>query len=193
MKYIPNLRAVRLTKSGVLTIGVMVAVVLVGVLYLLFRDQSLLQKHKQTPAAQALIIEDDAAAFTDLSQNKVPLNEDFGKVLVVMSWASWCPQCGKDLESLGALAKDYQGRDVRIMAINRAEDKYSAERFLSTLQVPGELRIILDPTDHYFANSEGYAMPETIVFHKDGTVALHQRGEVRLDEIRATIDAAEKE
>jgi thiol-disulfide isomerase/thioredoxin len=176
-----------LSRSGVMTLVVMVLIVALGIAYFIFRDQSLVQKHKNTPAAKALIVDSDSS-FTDLNNNKTSLNSDFGKVIVVMSWASWCPQCGADLEALGNIAKDYQGKKVSVLAINRAEDKYSAERFLATLHVAPELRIILDPTDHYFLHSDGYAMPETIIFRPDGTEALHQHGDIQNDELRKAID-----
>jgi thiol-disulfide isomerase/thioredoxin len=189
MKFTPNSFPIKLSKDGWLTLAAMFLVIVLIIAYFVFRDQSLVQKHKETPAAKALIIEDDNVSFTDLEDNKISLNKDFGNVLVVMSWASWCPQCGKDLEALGNMAKDYQGKDVSIMAINRAEDRYSAERFLNTLQVPSELRIILDPNDHYFANSEGYAMPETLVYSLEGNVILQQRGELKTDELKNAIDS----
>jgi thiol-disulfide isomerase/thioredoxin len=181
----------KLNMSGVITLGLMVITIAIVVVYFIVRDQSLVQKHKNTPAAQALIV-DEKSSFTDLNDNKASLKDDFGKTIVVMSWASWCPQCGGDLETLGGIAKDYQGKKVSIMAINRAEDKYSAQRFLDTLHVPSELRIILDPTDHYFTHSEGYAMPETIIFKPDGTIAFHQHGDIQNDELRKAIDEALK-
>ena len=74
------------------------------------------------------------------------------------------------------------------MAVNRAEDKYSAQRYLDTLSLPNELRIVLDPSDYYFGHSEGYAMPETVVFKSDGQVTLHQHGELRSDELRKSLE-----
>jgi len=188
MASLRNLNLPKIQRAGVITIGGMLLVIAAIGAYFIFRDQSLVQKHKKTPAAQALIVDTATSSFTDLDNKKVSLNNDIGKVIVVMSWASWCPQCGGDLETLGAIAKDYQGKKVSVLAINRAEDKYSAERFLATLHVPSELRIVLDPTDHYFAHSDGYAMPETIIYRPDGTEALHQRGDIQNDELRKAID-----
>jgi hypothetical protein len=48
----------------------------------------------------------------------------------------------------------------------------------------------LDPTDYYFGNSSGYAMPETIVYARNGEVFLHQRGEIRPEELKQAIDKA---
>lgn len=108
--------------------------------------------------------------------------------MVVTSWASWCPQCTEGIVSLGEIAESYKDRDVVVLAVNRSEDKYTAERYLSTVTLPSSVQIVLDPSDHYFSASEGYAMPETILYNEDGEVVLHQRGNVNAGEIQGAID-----
>jgi hypothetical protein len=73
------------------------------------------------------------------------------------------------------------------MAINRAENPYTAERFLNTIQKPSHVRVILDPSDHFFAANAGYAMPETIVYGADGEIKSHQRGNLNTDELKKAI------
>jgi thiol-disulfide isomerase/thioredoxin len=176
-----------MNRAGIITFGVMAAVISIAVLYIVFRDQSVLQKHNATPAATALLPDTEAASFTTLEGQPTSLAEDFGAVIVVSSWASWCPQCTGDFSKLGDVAKEFSQRGVIMYAVNRGEDQYSAERYLTTIQKPEHLNFILDPTDFYFKNSEGYAMPETIVYNKKGEVVLHQRGELRVDELNATL------
>jgi thiol-disulfide isomerase/thioredoxin len=177
-----------LHKSGVITLLIMVLVIALISSYFFLRNKSAVQKRNNTPAAQALIIDEKDKAFTDLSGNAVNVNNQFGRVMVVMSWASWCPQCTTDLVSLGTVAHDYSNRGVVVMAVNRAEDKFAAQRFLDTVTLPSELTLMLDPDDHYFKHSEGYAMPETIVFKPDGSIALHEHGELQSEEVRKTLD-----
>jgi thiol-disulfide isomerase/thioredoxin len=182
--------SVSLKKPGVITLAGMLLVVLLVVLYLLFRDESILQKRNDTPAATALLPDKDEAQFTDLQGQTVSLAPDFGQVIVAFSWASWCPTCTTEFGRLGELAQAYKDRGVVVLAVNRGEDKYSAERFLATVMQPEGIRFVLDPTDFYFTNSDGYAMPETIVYAKNGDVLTHQRGEVRQDELKQAIDKA---
>lgn len=126
------------------------------------------------------------AAFTDLSGQDITLTEDFGKITVVYSWASWCPQCASDLPLLNELANKYIDQDdVVFVAINRAEDRYTAERFLGTLPALNSLKIVLDPTDHLFKSMEGYAMPEYVIFTKTGEEAYRGRGSLQ----RATVES----
>ncbi len=174
--------------SAVVTFVIMGLVIALGLFYIFFIDESEKQKHNNTPASQSLIIENPAESFTDKEGNAITVNDHFGKVIVASSWASWCPQCVDGIKSLATIAEEYKDRDVVVLAINRAEDRYTAERYLSTVTIPPNVQIILDPSDHYFKNSTGYAMPETILYTPDGDIALHQRGNVNTEEIKQHIE-----
>lgn len=177
-----------MNRASVITILLMGLVVVAGLAFIFFIDESDVQKRQNTPAAQALIIDNPEESFTDKDGNAITVNEHFGKIIIVSSWASWCPQCLEGITALGNLAEEYKDRDVVVLAINRAEDKYTAERYLATVTMPSSIKIILDPSDHYFKTSTGYAMPETILYTPDGTIDLHQRGNVNAEEIKQHIN-----
>lgn len=176
-----------MTRSGIFTLGVMAAVVIIALLYIVFRDQSVVQKNNRTPAATALLPENETDTFKNLAGESVSVADDFGSIIVVSSWASWCPQCADSFPKLSEVTSEFIDKDVVVYAVNRGEDAYSVERYLSTIQKPDNLKFLLDPTDYYFRNSTGYAMPETIVYNKKGEVVLHQRGELRLAELKETL------
>ncbi len=161
----------------------MAAVIIIALLYIIFRDQSMVQKNNETPAATALL-PDDEQSFTTLTGEPATVADSFGDIMVVSSWASWCPQCTGDFLKLGVVAAEFKDKDVIVYAVNRGEDTYSAERYLNTIQKPEHVEFLLDQSDYFFKNSEGYAMPETIVYNKKGEVVLHQRGELRVDELK---------
>ena len=176
-------------KQSLITIGIMLTVVVAAAAYVYFIDETEVQKRKNTPAAQAFIIEDLEKSFTDQKGEPVLLSEDIGEIVVATSWASWCPQCVQDLAKLGELASEYSDRGVVFLAINRAEDRSTAERFLKNVTVSPKLSIILDPSDHFFAANVGYAMPETILYDEKGSIVLHQRGTLQIDELRSSVNA----
>jgi thiol-disulfide isomerase/thioredoxin len=176
-----------MNKAALITLLAMLFVVAAGAVYIFFLDESEKQKRNETPAANALLIEDEQNAYLDMSQSKVDFAGDIGKVLVVSSWASWCPQCAEDIGRLDQVASEFKDREVVFLAINRAENPYTAERFLNTFQKPQNVRIVLDPSDHFFASNAGYAMPETIVYDEDGEIKSHQRGNLNTDELKKAI------
>lgn len=142
----------------------------------------------EAPAAKALTPDEGVAAFTDMEGNTLTLSDYFGTPLVVTSWASWCPQCVTDLPTLSELAASYDSEELKVLAVNRAENKFTAERFLNTLGNTENIIIILDPDDHFFEAHEGYAMPETLVYDRRGNLVLHQRGELRVDELQNKVE-----
>lgn len=176
-----------MSKATLITLVVMAFIVSAGTVYIFFLDESEKQKRNETPAARALLIEDEQSAYLDMAQTKIDLNDDFGKIIVVSSWASWCPQCAEDIGRLDQVAGEFKDRKVVFLAINRAENPYTAERFLNTFNKPEHVRIILDPGDHFFAENAGYAMPETVVYDENGEVKSHQRGDINPEELKKAI------
>jgi thiol-disulfide isomerase/thioredoxin len=177
--------------SVYITLGVMLMCVSIGVLYIFFfLDPSERQKRNETPAARALLPAEDQTQFTDLSGQPAPLDASFGKVMVVFSWASWCPQCGADMQLLESVAAKYDKEKVEFIALNRAEDRFSAERYLNTLPSFSNLSIRIDSEDHFFTEVEGYAMPELIVYGTEGNVLLHERGQVRTESVEEVLQNA---
>ncbi len=167
----------------------MAAIIVVGILYILFRDQSVLQKHNSTPAAEALLPDAETDSFQSLTGEPISIAENFGSIIIVSTWASWCPQCAADFSELGEIATEFKDKKVVVYAVNRGEDTYTAERFLSTLEKPEAVTFLIDQSDFFFENSAGYAMPETIVYNKSGEVLIHQRGELRKDELVEAVRA----
>jgi thiol-disulfide isomerase/thioredoxin len=178
-------------RSVYVTFGVMLVIVCVGLLYIFFfLDPSEKQRRNETPAAIALLPAEGEAQFMSLSGDAAPLDESFGKVLVVFSWASWCPQCGADLQQLQTISGEYPREEVEFIAINRAEDRFTAERYLSTLPPLDGISIRLDSEDHFFGKAQSYAMPEMIVYGQSGDILLHSRGQVNQDELKEVVKKA---
>lgn len=139
----------------------------------------------RSPAGTALT----QTTYTSLDGQAVDLSDFVGTVTIAATWASWCPQCREQLRELSGLADEY-GERINVVAINRAEPKTTAERFLAQVDTTDSLELVLDPADAYYASIDGYAMPETIVYDESGAIVYHGRGAVDLERIRSAVDAA---
>lgn len=175
----------------------------------MFRHVSQRQKMFGVASALALIIigsvvymlffkhrtPDDVPTFGDaydlVLQNydgeNVRLTEFKGQILVIYSWASWCPYCGDELKNLAMLKEKYGDR-IHIVAINRAEPLAVAREFTDAIQLSQALVFLLDPNDSYYKKIEGYAMPETVFINNYGEVLFHQHGPMQLPEVIERID-----
>ncbi|MEK7638650.1 MAG: TlpA disulfide reductase family protein [Patescibacteria group bacterium] len=142
---------------------------------------------KESAAGVALTEPGETALYTDLSGNSLDLSNYLGKILIVHSWASWCPQCVTELQFLDQLGLEYQDR-LQVLAINRAEPAATAERYLAAVAAGDRIKFLLDPADHFYTSNNGYAMPETIVYEESGAIVLHVHGEIDKVELKTRLE-----
>lgn len=142
---------------------------------------------RSSEAGTTLFATSEATVYTDITGQPLSMEQFVGAPLVVMSWASWCPQCQNELIALNDLAAEMQGGEVMFLAINRKEQIPSIERYMRTLPALEALTVVVDTEDHFFASTGGYAMPELIMFDAQGTKVLHQRGAIVATEVRDTL------
>ncbi|MCA9365734.1 TlpA family protein disulfide reductase [Candidatus Kaiserbacteria bacterium] len=176
-------------KQSIITILLLVSILAVaGYVAVEFVHKRTLEK-ENNQALQALVVEEGQAGFTDLNGNNVKLNDYLGDILVVNSWASWCPFCVAELNDFAKLANEYADSDVHVLAINRKESKEQAQRFMKSAKLPeNKIVFLLDPDDRYYEKIGGFGMPETVFYDKDGVIFLHKRGPIKLDEMREVIE-----
>jgi thiol-disulfide isomerase/thioredoxin len=177
-------------KQTIITMAALLLVVLIVALFTFLsqRNEQIAQFEEST-AFQSLAVGEGEDPYTDLRGQPVELiNEP--QTLVVYSWASWCPACQADLVELDELAGTLGG-EVKVLAVNRQERDTRAQSFLSTIPELQHLEVILDPADKFFNTVGGYAMPEVLVFDQSGNVVRHDRGALRVNEIRETVQALE--
>lgn len=133
------------------------------------------------------------SAYIDLEGNKIDLTTYKGKVLIINSWASWSPFSEAELKGLSELQKKYSTDDVVILAINRMESTPTIHAYLGFIGRPENLVYVVDTTDNFYKAVGGFAMPETIVYTKDGAIAHHARGVLNSTELEALVASLHQE
>jgi peroxiredoxin len=63
-----------------------------------------------------------AFELPDLSGRTHRLADLRGKVVLLFFWATWCPDCRKDLPSVSALSEEFRGKGLEVRLINFRED-----------------------------------------------------------------------
>ena|GEM_PF-1737784 len=114
------------------------------------------------------------------------LSEFTASVVVINTWASWCPFCVEEMPDLATIADEYP--HVSVISINRGESSQDAKDFLKTLKLSKSLHLLFDPEDSFYRYIKGFGMPETIFVDESGTTLFHKRGIMSLDEMRETIE-----
>lgn len=108
---------------------------------------------------------------------------------IITSWASWCPVCHGQLETISAVKRQF-GDSITAIAFNRTEPQRTIDAYTGTNPLPKNLVSIRDTTDVIFQQFEGYAMPETIIVSPEGTVVHHFRGVVSEETLVQTLHGA---
>jgi len=145
--------------------------------------------YKNSDAAQTLGT-DETNEYTSLTGEPVSLADFEGTVRIVNSWASWSPLSRAELLELEKLGSAYSTHGVNIIAINRNEDSVRAQRFLEQLGSFEHITFLMDGTDAFYARMDGKAMPETLVFDRQGNVVVHLRGDVSYEQMVTYVEAA---
>lgn len=102
-----------------------------------------------------------------------------GKVVVLNFWASWCPPCLAEIDSLNALQKRIAPQGGTILGISIDEDADAYEKFLREHNVP--FPTYRDPSKK-IADTYGTSMwPETYIIGKDGRITRKIVGQQEWD------------
>ncbi len=124
-----------------------------------------------------------------------------GRVVVIGFFASWCPPCKPEFETLNAIHREFAHEDVEVLAVNIFEDhfKQDAEARLTSFLIKTSPLFKVVGEGERVAELFGPVtrIPTTIVFGRDGRPAMHfihlqgaDKTHASLDELRAAVAAA---
>jgi thiol-disulfide isomerase/thioredoxin len=161
--------------------GIIIVVALLATLTYFIRTNSI--REAQNEAKKTLFSEDVNAQFLDAESNPIDLTTYEDNILVVNVWASWSPYTAVEFPILNEIANAYKDRGVKVLGMNRKESQVQIERYLATIPQYDAIEQIIDVNDFYYAGTDGYAMPETIIYDSDGKIIQHIRGVVVKSEL----------
>lgn len=129
-----------------------------------------------------------SAKLFDLEGGEVSIEQFTGTPLMINIWAAWCPYCREEIPDFLKLEKE-KGDQLRIIFINRGEDKVTVKNFFEALlDVSSTTVMLLDPKDEFYSLMNGFSMPETLFVDKDGLIRYHKRGPMSLEEMRRRVE-----
>ena len=139
--------------------------------------------HEVPKPMPAMALQKADATPTDLAAHG-------GDWLVVNFWATWCAPCRKEMPQLDALAKRYQGRGVKVIALS--VDRGGAEKpetFLNELGV-AHLTRLYDPSYKSARAAALIGLPTTLLVSPDGQEIGRLAGEADWDseDVHALLD-----
>src|SRR2546426_11182557 len=112
---------------------------------------------------------------------------NFGKVVLLDFWATWCGPCREELTSIEKLNKDLKGKGLVILGIND-EDTGTAKSFLKKNEYT--LETLMDSKREVHRMYGVRAIPTVVVIDSRGVVAAHFVGTRSEEQLRAALQAA---
>jgi cytochrome c biogenesis protein CcmG/thiol:disulfide interchange protein DsbE len=110
-----------------------------------------------------------APDFTvELNGKPTKLSDLKGKVVLLDFWASWCPPCVEESDSLNALQRHIQSKGGMVLAISQDEDEDAYKKFLADHKVV--FPTYREPAKAIPTSYGTVMIPEAYIVNKDGRI-----------------------
>lgn len=168
---------------GLMGLGVLV---LVGLLFM-----ALTQNNEQTVTPPRVGVPPRVGAplrdFTlpDITGQKTRLSDYEGQVVLVNSWATWCPPCRAEMPDLNAYYQAHKDEGFVVLAVNGGDSQAEAAEFAASNNLA--FPVLLD-TDLVVLDGFGIQnYPTSIIIGRDGLVKKIQIGLYEPEKLEADV------
>jgi peroxiredoxin len=107
-------------------------------------------------------------SLVDLSMSEVELEDYLGNVVLVNTWATWCPPCIAEMPDLQAYYEEYQDEGFTLVGVNIGETHDEVIEFALKNQLTFPLW--LDPDEESLHALNTISLPYSVVIDRGGTV-----------------------
>ncbi len=104
-----------------------------------------------------------------LGGGRFRLREHRGKTLVLDFWATWCGPCIQTMPQVHQVVREFEGRNVELLAVNLQEESAAIAATLQRLKL--EMPVALDRDGAVAEKYAAVAIPQTVIIAPDGSVA----------------------
>jgi peroxiredoxin len=134
-----------------------------------------------------------AIALKTLDGKDLSLADQKGKVVLVDTWATWCPPCKASLPHIQAIATDKARAEkgLVVWAVNDQETKAVVEKFMQDNKY--SFTVLMDTKAEMLKAYFITGIPTTVIIGRDGTVKdvfVGYAGEATAKEIDAAVAKA---
>jgi thiol-disulfide isomerase/thioredoxin len=97
-------------------------------------------------------------------------------VVLVNTWATWCPPCKAEMPTLVAFYNDHAPDGLMVVAIEAGESRDEVQKYVDQFQMP--FHVWLDPNGASAAAFKNDYLPNSYVIDRSGTVRLTWTGQI---------------
>ena len=134
--------------KNILTVAIFIVAVLAFSYFFLVGENPQDSTSEGVNNVTSLFADDSFFILEDYDGNTID-SEDFNEeILIVNTWATWCPFCVNELPDF-AKVKQAFGERIAVIAINRAESLETAQGFSDDLNLGDDIIFLMDPKDTF--------------------------------------------
>ncbi len=126
-----------------------------------------------------------AIELTDIAGSTVSLVDYKGDVILLNTWATWCPPCRREMPDLEAFFRTHAERGFMLLGVNVGEEKETVVQFVDMFHLT--FPIWLDPDESTLRSLNSFSLPYSIVIDREGIVRYAWSGATCLSVLESTI------
>jgi len=133
---------------------------------------------------------DLAPRFTakTLDGEKLTNESLMGKTVLLQFWTTWCGYCRRDQPAVDAVAREYSGQGLVVLAVNVGESRRKVKAFLE--ESPRACKIALTEDTNLAAMFAARSYPLYVLIDREGNVAGTQHGAAGEEALRRLLRKA---
>ena len=126
-----------------------------------------------------------AIQLTDIAGSTVSLANHKGDVILLNTWATWCPPCRREMPDLEAFFRKHADEGFILLGVNVGEEKETVVQFVDMFHLT--FPIWLDPDETTLRSLNSFSLPYSIVIDREGFVRFAWSGATCLSALESTI------
>lgn len=124
-------------------------------------------------------------SLIDLSMSTVHLDDYLGDIVLLNTWATWCPPCLAEMPDLQAYYEKYQGAGFSLIGVNIGETRDRVLEF--GLENRLTFPLWLDPSELSLRALNTTSLPYSVVIDRGGNVRYAWSGATCLSALEAIV------
>jgi len=132
-----------------------------------------------------------ALKLQNMEEEIINIDDLKGKVVVVNFWATWCPPCRREMNSLERLHLATKDKNITILAVNIGEDVDTVFPFLGDIDPSPSFPIIFDYDAASMSSWKVKGLPTTYIINPEGFIVYKAVGGREFDHpeiLKAVLD-----
>ncbi len=114
------------------------------------------------------------------------MSEHRGRVVVVNYWATWCAPCRVETPGLVAFANEFENRGVDVIGVTMDENLSPVAPFIDEYAINYPIAY---PNAASLPSADGFPLPTTMLYDKNGRLAKKYTGIVLASTLRSDAEA----